>query len=92
MKVEKTEVRWGKIPVLIPSQRRLKVTNESLISAEFKVWLKSKIPCFSVSVEEGTLAPQVSETKQHMFIVLTKQGIYNYCTNSNVGRSIESRS
>lgn len=59
MKVEKNEVKFGKIPVLIPAQRRLKVTNESLITAEFKVLLKSKFNCFTANMEEGVLAPQV---------------------------------
>lgn len=59
MKVEKNEIKFGKIPVLVPTQRRLKVTNESLITAEFKVWIKSKVNCFTASMEEGVLAPQV---------------------------------
>ena len=60
MKVERNEVKWGKIPVLVPTQRRLKVTNESLITAEFKVWIKSRVPCFVASMTEGVLAPSVS--------------------------------
>jgi hydrocephalus-inducing protein len=60
LKVEKSELNWGKIPSLTESQKRLKMTNDSLIPAEFKLFVKSKRPYFSINMDEGVLAPNES--------------------------------
>ena len=50
-------INWGPTTCLIPSTRELKVTNDSLIPAPFRTFMKTQGSVFSVDLNEGMLAP-----------------------------------
>jgi hypothetical protein len=54
---KKDKFNFGRIPVLSKVERKLKMTNESLIAAPFKVIIKNKKQNFWVDTEEGIIPP-----------------------------------
>lgn len=57
-KMCRTELHFGKIQLLTPVERKLRLTNNSLVPAKFFVTLKVKRQgVFSVSAEQGVLQP-----------------------------------
>ena len=56
--VDKTELRWGNMECLKDSPRVLKVTNDSLIPADVKLFLKTMRSKFELSWREAVLQPK----------------------------------
>lgn len=57
IKVDQPEVRWGSIECLKNSVRTLKITNDSLIMASLKLFLKNARSKFELAARELTLEP-----------------------------------
>lgn len=57
---DKTELRWGNIECLKDSERTFKITNDSLVPASLKVFLKLARSKFSMNVREIVLEAQES--------------------------------
>jgi hypothetical protein len=55
-----TELRWGNIECLKDSMRTLKITNEGLISASMKIFLKMARSCYKIQTRELVLDAQQS--------------------------------
>merc|ERR1711998_282059 len=60
--LEKQNIDWGKIPALKDEERTIRITNDSLIPAPFKTFIKKPKSNFRVDLREGCLAPQESVT------------------------------
>mmetsp|Transcript_4036 Transcript_4036/g.9628 ORF Transcript_4036/g.9628 Transcript_4036/m.9628 type:complete len:4944 (+) Transcript_4036:104-14935(+) len=52
----KEGLQWGATPVLRPSERKLKLLNDSLIPAEYRMFLMKKNSLFRVQHKEGVIA------------------------------------
>jgi hypothetical protein len=60
VKLSKEKIDFGPSKCLVEHHRNLTITNDSLIPAPFKVFIKSSRSKFSVSPKEGVLAPHES--------------------------------
>ncbi len=58
--VDQPDVRWGNIECLKDSERFVKITNDSLIMASMKLFLKQARSKFDLATRELTLQPQES--------------------------------
>eukprot|EP01041_Mallomonas_annulata_P003640 gene3640-7257_t len=56
--LDQTEIRWGNMECLKDFPRTLKITNDSLIPASFKIFLKAMRSKFDLSIREATLSAQ----------------------------------
>eukprot|EP00935_MAST-01C_sp_MAST-1C-sp1_P000586 g586.t1 len=60
VQLSKQKIEFGPSKCLVDHHRNLTITNDSLIPAPFKVFIKSSRSKFSVSPKEGVLAPHES--------------------------------
>eukprot|EP01042_Synura_sphagnicola_P007280 gene7280-9325_t len=58
--LDKTELRWGNMECLKDSPRTLRITNDSLIPADLKIFLKTMKSKFELSCRETVLQPMES--------------------------------
>lgn len=68
---KKEKLNFGKTPVLTKVERKMKLTNESLVPATYEITIRGKPNVFAVNHERGVIQPN-----QQLNLVVTVSRIF----------------